>query len=271
MLTLAKKYTGCAVKESVLEAAKRNLSHIVLQVDDRKETNLNLLEDIIYCVWRDHRGMREKHEKWNDDLLEFIAKSPTSFEVNEMPMNGKDQWPSTSTSIQKPFALPIKRRMPGRPPHKRKRDAMEDDGGNRTRISRKGQIGHLTGTGKDVTASVGNMCASGGMVTARGGSVTARGGKVTARGRGVATAELRTGVVYYRHHLRESKDSSVYADTGSSSMNGLRTVNGKDLRILGSIDVNTKLGDTRLKWYPRPTWPDGITTQDCIIEAATQS
>ncbi|GJY16203.1 multidrug resistance-associated protein 5 [Tanacetum coccineum] len=275
------------------------------------------------------------------------------------PMNGMDQWPSTT--YQKPLP-PIKIRMPGRPPHKRKRDAMEDDGGNRTRISRKGQIGHcflckkpghnqrscptktegttsveaVTGTGKDVTASVGNVCASGGMVTARGGSVTARGGKVTASGgivsarggnasirggkvsarggkvsarggkvsatpstpdsasivvssRGVAMQRLRTGVFI----RSPEKVGSSYADTGSSSMNGLRTVNGKvvssrgrgdgsksrmyphGIRPIGfgvswdPIDGQTMLGDSM--GIPRPAWPEGITPQDCIIEAATQS
>ena len=55
-------------------------------------------------------------------------------------MNGMDQWPSTE--YQKPLP-PIKRRMPGRPAYKRKRDAFEKgDGGNRTRISRKGQPNH---------------------------------------------------------------------------------------------------------------------------------
>ncbi|GJS98761.1 transposase, MuDR, plant [Tanacetum coccineum] len=296
------------------------------------------------------------------------------------PMNGMDQWPSTT--YQKPLP-PIKRRMPGRPPHKRKRDAMEDDGGNRTRISRKGQIGHcflckkpghnqrscptktegttsveaVTGTGEDVTASVGNVCASGGMVTARGGSVTARGGKVTVRGgkvtasggnvsasggivsarggnasirggkvsvrggkvsarggkvsarggkvsatpstpdsasivvssRGVAMQRLRPGVFI----RSPEKVGSSYADTGSSSMNGLRTVNGKvvssrgrgdgsksrmyphGIRPIGfgvswdPIDGQTMLGDSM--GIPRPAWPEGITPQDCIIEAATQS
>ncbi|GJW56831.1 transposase, MuDR, plant [Tanacetum coccineum] len=44
-------------------------------------------------------------------------------------MNGMDQWPTTD--YQKPLP-PVVRRMPGRPPHK-KRDVMEDDG-NRTRV-----------------------------------------------------------------------------------------------------------------------------------------
>ena len=53
-------------------------------------------------------------------------------------MNDMDQWPKTT--YQKPLT-PIKRRMPGRPPHKRKMDPSEGDGA-RSRLSRKGQVVH---------------------------------------------------------------------------------------------------------------------------------
>ncbi|GKE14695.1 tetratricopeptide-like helical domain, DYW domain protein [Tanacetum coccineum] len=102
-----------------------------------------------------------------------------------------DQWPSTD--YQKPLPL-IKRIMPGRPPHKRKRYVMEYDG-NRTKIrtasvgqvSATGEIvsasvGKVTATGEIVCASGGNVTASGEIVSARGGNVSARGGKVSARG-----------------------------------------------------------------------------------------
>ncbi|GKE02803.1 transposase, MuDR, plant [Tanacetum coccineum] len=55
-------------------------------------------------------------------------------------MNGMGQWPTTD--YQKPLPRVV-RRMPERAPHKRKRDAIEDDG-NRTRISRKGKLNHCT-------------------------------------------------------------------------------------------------------------------------------
>ncbi|GJY76561.1 hypothetical protein Tco_0481677 [Tanacetum coccineum] len=229
--------------------------------------------------------------------------------------------------------------MPGRPPHKRKRDAMEDDRGNRTRI-RTTSVEAVTGTGEDVTASVGNVCASGGMVTARGGSVTARGGKVTARGGSVTArggkvtvrggkvtasggnvsasggivsarggnASIRGGKVSARGGKVSARGGKVSArggkvsatpstpdsaNTGSSNMNGLRTVNDKvvssrgrgdgsksrmyphGIRPIGfgvswdPIDGQTMLGDSM--GIPRPAWPEGITPQDCIIEAATQS
>ncbi|GJW46799.1 multidrug resistance-associated protein 5 [Tanacetum coccineum] len=222
----------------------------------------------------------------------------------------------------------------------------EKDFGKSLQVVRPALKLAVTGTGEDVTASVGNVCASGGMVTARGGSVTARGGKVTARGgsvtarggkvtvrggkvtasggivsaimglggkvsargekvsatpstpdsasivvssKGVAMQTLRPGVFI----RSPEKVGSSYADTGSSSMNGLRTVNGKvvssrgrgdgsksrmyphGIRPIGfgvswdPIDGQTMLGDSM--GIPRPAWPEGITPQDCIIEAATQS
>nr|GFB80206.1 hypothetical protein [Tanacetum cinerariifolium] len=126
-------------------------------------------------------------------------------------MNGMDQSPTTD--YQNPLP-PIVRRMLGRPTHKRKRDVMKDNG-NRTRISRKGQLNHctlckkighnqracpskpegtksvrkVTTTGEIVTASFRKGTAAGEIVTASGGNVTAsgdlvsaKGGKVTARG-----------------------------------------------------------------------------------------
>ncbi|GJT92872.1 hypothetical protein Tco_1081717 [Tanacetum coccineum] len=89
------------------------------------------------------------------------------------------------------------------------------------------------------------------------------------------------------------KERSSYADTGSSSINKLRTVNGKvvssrgrgdgsksimypfGIRPIGfgvswdPIDGQTMLGNSM--GLPRHAWPEGITPQDCIIHAATQS
>ncbi|GKB72324.1 hypothetical protein Tco_0933736, partial [Tanacetum coccineum] len=254
-------------------------------------------------------------------------------------MNGMDQWPTTD--YQKPLP-PVVRRMPERPPHKRKRDAMEDDG-NRTRISRKGQLNHctlckktghnqkaclskpkVTAAGEIVTASGGNVTASGDLVfakgrnmTARGGKVCARGGKVTARGGimmasggnvsargGKVTASggkvtARGGKVYARGgklstrggkvtsipstpppgfemsildtassavrtsggaiKLREAvwirspeKERSSYADTGSSSINKLRTVNGKVVSSRGRGD------GSKSRMYPFGISPIGF-------------
>ncbi|GJY01988.1 multidrug resistance-associated protein 5 [Tanacetum coccineum] len=271
-------------------------------------------------------------------------------------MNGMDQWPTTD--YQKPLP-PIVRRMPGRPPHKRKRNAMEDDG-NKTRI-RTASVGQVSATGEIVSASVGkvtaageivsasggNMTASGGIMTARDGNVTARGGKVTARGgkvsaiggkvtargrivmenrgnvsarggkvtasRGKVTAKggkvsakggntassvVRTngGAIKLREGVwirSPEKERSSYADYGSSSMNKLRTVNGKVVSSRGRGDESKSImypfgirpigfgaswdptdGQTMLgnsMGLPRHAWPEGITPQDCIIHAATQS
>lgn len=56
------------------------------------------------------------------------------------PLQGMSQWPSTDKAKPLP---PIARRMPGRPKHKRKRDATESDG-NRQRLSRVGRVMHCT-------------------------------------------------------------------------------------------------------------------------------
>ncbi|GJT78122.1 transposase, MuDR, plant [Tanacetum coccineum] len=267
-------------------------------------------------------------------------------------MNGMDQWPTTD--YQKPLP-PFVRRMPGRPPHKRKRDAIENDG-NRTRISRKGQLNHCTlckkpghnqracpskpevtaavsAKGGNVTARGGKVCARGGKVTAMGGivmasggnvsaggrKVTISGGKVTVRGRKVsarggkisarggkvtstssipppgfemstpdtASSVVRTsrGAIKLREGVwirSPEKEMSSYADTGSSSINKLRTINGKVVSSRGRGDGSKSI------MYPfgiRPigfsvSWDpiDGqtmlgvsITPQDCIIHAATQS
>ena len=100
-------------------------------------------------------------------------------------MNGMDQWPATE--YQKPLP-PIKRRMPGRPPHKRKRDASEDDGKNRTRISRKGQTNHCTlchQTGhnqRSCPKKPAEGSVSSGKGSARGGKGSVSSGKGSARG-----------------------------------------------------------------------------------------
>ena len=57
------------------------------------------------------------------------------------PLNGMSQWPPTD--YQKPLP-PIARRMPGRPPHKRKTHASEANDSNRTRIGRVGRLMHCT-------------------------------------------------------------------------------------------------------------------------------
>ncbi|GKC84701.1 transposase, MuDR, plant, partial [Tanacetum coccineum] len=404
-------YKACdAVENGISECLN------TLIVDAGRKPIINMLEDIrIFCMERLQKT-REKHEKWNASICPNIRKKlekykdlhrhwnvilsgQSRFEVRNgyegfKGMNGMDQWPSTA--YQKPLP-PIKRRMLGRPPHKRKRDAMKDDG-NRTRI-RTASVGEVTGAGEIVSASVrvvttrgeivyaggGNVSASGdiasargGNVSARGGKVSVRGGKVTARGGivtmrgGIVTASggnmnarggkvivsggkvttrggnvsTRGGKVCARGgnvsarggkvsatpstspctpppgfemstpdtaisvvrssggaiKLREGvwirspkKEWSSYVDFGSSSMNKLRTINGKvvsssgkgdgsksrmypgDIRPIGfgvswdPIDGQTMLGMQNSMGLPRHAWPEGITPQDCIIYAATQS
>ncbi|GJR52352.1 hypothetical protein Tco_1402873 [Tanacetum coccineum] len=248
-------------------------------------------------------------------------------------MNEMDQW--SSTAYQKPLP-PIKRRMPGRPPHKRKRDAMKDDK-NRIRISRKGQINHctlckktrhnqkacpskpegnasvreVTGTGEIISASVGVMTTSGEIVYASGGNVSAsgeitsvRGGNVSARG-GKVLQEVtaRGGNVFARGEKVCARGGNVSArggkvsatpsispcrpppgfemsipDTASSAV---RSTGGAIKLREGVVSSKGRGDGSKSRMYPngiRPigfgvSWDpiDGITPQDCIIHAATQS
>ncbi|GJT24831.1 multidrug resistance-associated protein 5 [Tanacetum coccineum] len=141
-------------------------------------------------------------------------------------MNGMDQWLTTDYRKTLP---PIVRRMPGRPPHKRKRDAMEDDG-NRTRIrttsvgkvTTVGEIvtasfGKVTAIGEIVTASGGNVTASGDLVSVEGGNVTARGGKVCARGGKVT---LRGGIVMANGGNVSARGGKVTTSGGKMTARG---------------------------------------------------
>ncbi|GJR30325.1 multidrug resistance-associated protein 5 [Tanacetum coccineum] len=133
--------------------------------------------------------------------------------------------------------------------------------------------------GEDLTAELRNLVMQ---VVEWGGKVSAKGwesfstpstpdsASIVVSSRGVAMQRLRTGVFI----RSPEKVGSSYADTGSSSMNGLRTVNGKVVSSRGRGD------GSKSRMYPhhmdsmgipRPAWPEGITPQDCIIEAATQS
>ncbi|GJS11961.1 hypothetical protein Tco_0368757 [Tanacetum coccineum] len=280
-----------------------------LIVDDRRKPIINMLEDIrLLCMDRSQR-MREKHEKWNDGICPNIKKKL------EKCKNDHRFW-KVIASGQTSFE--VRNGYEGFKVNERARTCTCRGHNQRscpTKTEGTTSVEAVTRTGEDVTTSIGNVCASGGMVTARGGSVTARGGKVTARGgkvsarggkvsatpstpdsasivvssRGVAMQRLRPGVFI----RSPEKVGSSYADTGSSSMNGLRTVNGKvvssrgrgdgsksrmyphGIRPIGfgvswdPIDGQTMLGDSM--GIPRPAWPEGITPQDCIIEAATQS
>lgn len=57
------------------------------------------------------------------------------------PLNGIEQWPPSEH--QKPLP-PIARRMPGRPKHKRRRDAFEGGNQDKTKVSRVGRVMHCT-------------------------------------------------------------------------------------------------------------------------------
>ncbi|GKD84108.1 reverse transcriptase domain-containing protein, partial [Tanacetum coccineum] len=159
-------------------------------------------------------------------------------------MNGMNQWPITS--YQKPLP-PIKRRMPGRPPHKRKIDFSKKDG-NMSRISRKGQVNHCTLCG----ASGHNQraCPSKGLdgsatsvnpppMSARGGKRSAKGGKtpsVSSRpsspsvGFEMSTPTSPSLAVRLRGGVYIKGNSPIKASSTESRGRGLMTSNGKVVR-----------------------------------------
>nr|GEW89042.1 hypothetical protein [Tanacetum cinerariifolium] len=132
------------------------------------------------------------HKDPEDYVSEWYTKERFVSSYNHYieGMNGMDQW--TITSYQKPLP-PIERRMPGRPPHKRKIDFSKKDG-NMSRISRKGQVNHCTICG--ATGHNQRACPSKGLkgfatgvnpplMSARGGKISNKGGKtpsVSSRG-----------------------------------------------------------------------------------------
>ncbi|GJY67785.1 MAK10-like protein [Tanacetum coccineum] len=119
--------------------------------------------------------------------------------------------------------------------------------------------------------------------------------KVSARG-GKVTVTPSTPPPGFEMSTPDTASSSVRTsgDSGSSSMNKLRTVNGKvvssrgrgdgsksrmypfGIRPIGfgvswvPNDGQTMLGMQNSMGLPRHAWPEGITPQDCIIHAATQ-
>ncbi|GJZ93380.1 hypothetical protein Tco_0665445 [Tanacetum coccineum] len=182
--------------------------------------------------------------------------------------------------------------MPRRPAHKRKRDAMEDDG-NKTRI-RTTSVRKVTATGKIMTASVGKVTVASGNMSTRGGKATAKGwdydgkwGNVSVRG-GKVTSTPSTPSTPPPGFEMSTSDTAIRAVRTSGGAIKLKEVSSKgrgdgsksrmypfSIRPIGfgmswdPIDGQTMLGSSM--GLPRHAWPEGITPQDCIIHAATQS
>ncbi|GJZ84690.1 cellulose synthase [Tanacetum coccineum] len=202
-------------------------------------------------------------------------------------LNGMDQWPATC--YQKPLP-PIIRRMPGRPAHKRKRDAFENDG-NLTRLSLKGSRGWKDiARGGSTSARGGSTSARGGLTSARGGSTSARGGSTSARGGSTSARgghpyaevaqplqEVWMEKLFRYHHLTVvgKAEKKLGLRTGKRK-NDVRTRGIGDgsrsrmypngIRPIGygvswdPVDGETMLGDSM--GIPRPAWPEGITPED---------
>ncbi|GKC42575.1 (R)-mandelonitrile lyase-like protein [Tanacetum coccineum] len=211
-----------------------------LIVEARRKPIIDMLEGIRLMIMERMRKMREKHVKGDDGIYPNIKKNTYAmisigirkwYQVEKVKlrsemdpenyifdwygkhlfvatyatyiegMNGMDQWPTTEYT--KPLPL-IVRKIPRRPPHK-KRDGGEKDDGNRT----DGE-GYENGQTKSVR----------GGKTARGGS-SVRGGK-TARG-GNASGSA-------------SGSQSVRGGIASGSpggSHGVRTIGG--VRIKGGV------------------------------------
>ncbi|GJT13992.1 hypothetical protein Tco_0861034 [Tanacetum coccineum] len=141
----------------------------------------------------------------------------------------------------------------------------------------------------------------GGKVTAMGGKVTAKGGKVSATpskpsastctphpGFEMSTPDTASsatsgGAIKLREGVwirSPEKERSSNADSGSSSMNKLRTVNGKVVSSRGRRDGSKSrmypggirpIGFSNSMGLSRHAWSEGITPEDCIIHAQSQS
>ncbi|GKC87347.1 transposase, MuDR, plant, partial [Tanacetum coccineum] len=171
-------------------------------------------------------------------------------------MNGMDQW--HIADYQKPLP-PIVRRMPGRPPHKRKRDVMEDDG-NRTRIMSvtgdivSASVRKVTTAGDIISASGGNVIASGGIMTTKGGNVTARGGKVSARG-----VSVRGGKVSARGGKVSARGGKVSATPSTpDSASIVVSSRGVAMQRLRPVSSRGRGDGSKSRMYPHGIRPIGF-------------
>ncbi|GKC58426.1 hypothetical protein Tco_1086024 [Tanacetum coccineum] len=154
-------------------------------------------------------------------------------------------------------------------------------------------------TGKIRAKREGLSC--GGKVTAMGGKVTARGGKVSATpskpsastctpppGFEMSTPDTTSsatsgGAIKLREGVwirSPEKERSSNADSGSSSMNKLRIMNGKVVSSRGRRDGSKSrmypggirpIGFSNSMGLSKHAWSEGITPEDCIIHAQSQS
>nr|GEX71052.1 hypothetical protein [Tanacetum cinerariifolium] len=207
-----------------------------LIVEARRLPIINMLEDIrawqlsgIPCqhgcaaIYFLHKDPKDYISDWYGKHM-FVFAYSTYIEG----MNGMDQWPTTEYT--KPLSLVIKR-MPGRPPHKRKIDASEKDYGNRTRLRRKGVImycfickkeGHTLRSGPKKGDGEGSASGS----SVRGGSTSGssvRDSK-TARGGGSARGGSTSG------------SGSQGSASGIQGSQVFKKVNGKAVRQRGQGD-----------------------------------
>ncbi|GJS92867.1 hypothetical protein Tco_0799835, partial [Tanacetum coccineum] len=137
-------------------------------------------------------------------------------------MNGMDQWPTTEYTKPLP---PVVKKMPGRPPHKRKRDAGEKDDGNRTRsCPTKGD-----GEGYASGSSVRGGKTAGGGGSARGGFTSGsfvKGGKTTRGGGSASGSQSARGGQGSRGGSQGSTSCRCGSQGSISYRGGFRTRRG---------------------------------------------
>ncbi|GKF58881.1 hypothetical protein Tco_0175667, partial [Tanacetum coccineum] len=124
--------------------------------------------------------------------------------------------------------------MPGRPPHKRKRDAFENDG-NRTR---------LKGSAIDVVTS--STSTRGGTGSARGGSASTRGGNTSARGENTfvrgGSSSARGGSSFARGGKTFARGGFASARGGSTSARGGKTPTRGGKTVASSAPSSPSVG-----------------------------
>nr|GEX79946.1 hypothetical protein [Tanacetum cinerariifolium] len=186
------------------------------------------------------------------------------FKVDKRWNEWKDQWPITS--YQKPLP-PIKKRMPGRPPYKRKIDFSNKDG-NRSRINRKGQVNHYTLCGESGHNQ--RACPSKGLDDSVTGvnppPMSARGGKRSAKGGKTPSVSSRPSSPSVGFEM--STPTSPSPDVrlrGGVYIRGNSPIKAASTKRRGRVDEETMLGNNM--GLPRAAWPAGITPEDVRIHA----
>nr|GEX92834.1 hypothetical protein [Tanacetum cinerariifolium] len=166
--------------------------------------------------------------------------------------------------------------------------------------------GKVTARGGIVTESEGNVTARGGKVTASGGKVTTRGRKVTAMGGKVIARGGKVSATPSKPSASSCTPHPGFEMSTPDTTSSVVRTSGGAIKLKEGVWIRSPEKESRGRWdgsksrmYPggirpfgfgvswdpingqtmlgnsmglfRHVWPEGITPQDCIIHAATQS